>query len=124
MDKEADPQNSVVSGLGRTFTRYSALAGDGAEGRVEDVDGDLNRWLVPQNDARRFNGPQSEVPSANWTHSASNPAPLLTGERETFRTWRKILNPKLPVSSRMSSMVWQVVVPGVQTVTLTHGLFR
>jgi hypothetical protein len=34
----------------------------------------------------------------------------------------KILNPELPVSSRMLLIVWQFEVPGAQTVTLTVGL--
>ena len=71
-------------------------------------------------------GPQIAEPSPNWAHSASEPEPLVTVVRETsVSACLKILSPKLPVSRRMSSIVWQVEMPpGLQIVTLTHGLFR
>ena len=41
-----------------------------------------------------------------------------------IKTDLKIRSPKLPVSIRISLIVWQGKVPGVQMVTLTHGLFK
>jgi hypothetical protein len=56
-------------------------------------------------------------------HSVSEPEPLGTCVRETLlRSDLKIRRPELPVSNRISLMVWQVEVPGEQTVTLTQGL--
>jgi hypothetical protein len=56
-------------------------------------------------------------------HSVSEPEPLVTCVRETLlRSDLKIRRPELPVSNRISLMVWQVEVPGEQIVTLTQGL--
>ena len=69
-----------------------------------------------------WTGPHSEEPSPNWVHSANDPEATVTWGRVTLKACWKIRSPKLPVSSRMSVTVWQVEVPGLQTVTLTHGL--
>jgi hypothetical protein len=57
-------------------------------------------------------------------HSASGPEATVTCNRETLSgIFLKIRSPELPVSRRMLLIVWQFKVPGVQTVTLTVGLF-
>ena len=55
--KEADAQDPVESGGRGVCIRGTASGGDFAEGRVDDLDGDLNSRLVPQYDARRLHGP-------------------------------------------------------------------
>jgi hypothetical protein len=42
---------------------------------------------------------------------------------ETVMTDLNSRSPMLPVSTKISSIVWQTVVPGAHIFTLTHGLF-
>ena len=64
------------------------------------------------------------LPVPNTAHSAMGfrEVSFTTGKgRVTIE--EKTLKPVLPVSKSTSLIVWQVVVPGMQIVTLTQGSF-
>ncbi len=69
-------------------------------------------------------GPHSLLPSPKVTQSARSPAGLVavTGDKFSVTSEPNTRRPKLPVSTRISLMVWQVEgLPGSQIVTLVQG---
>ena len=120
--KRPTPRDPVVSGVRGALLRGSACAGGGAkEGRVDDLNGDLNSGLVPKYDAGHLNG--APIRRAVCVRDALGERAGAAGHLCKRNVQGLFEDPQAgtPVSSRMSLIVWQVVVPGVQMVTLAHG---
>src|SRR5712691_8546072 len=66
-------------------------------------------------------GPHTAA-STNAKHSPSGALPLGTGGSARLTCDATMRTPEEPVSTRISGMVWQVVVPGTQSVTLVSSV--
>src|SRR5579885_3374250 len=85
--------------------------------------GTLTAGSPPSTTAALATVPHMVLPSPKATHSARVPEPDPTVVRGRVTSEEKSRKPELPVSMRMLLIVWQLDVPGTQTVTEPQGSF-